>query len=397
MANESSPMVPKSEEGGRTGLIAGGIIITLLLSAGAFFGGYTLGHQNTAPAADVIDPIATLPEDAAHARNKALKGMSKEEVSAFKAVGHDALLAKLQELKKAKTDNQVSFAPKEDEESVKAIAKMMKKNQEDPQKICQFIGLDEDDECEKKLAKALKGDHVDHAKIATELLQGDFKESSLASAEAFRRRLSEISPVEPHHICMTGSHAKQVAEQVLLGQELEEFQMPSVLAPENRCPVWQHAVGQTLFTVSPRLPDRCAARFKVHSQSCDVLVHAHAGEDCEDLLKARMIADHPTFIVLQNASKMMECYTRRHTQARQHKLMPLTELELQPTVLPLDAGLDLRRSLAKALAGSRLRMRLRYAAKAPAAPMTGATGLRERLLDVESKDVMLEYMRRAEH
>lgn len=51
--------------------------------------------------------------------------------------------------------------------------------------------------------------------------------------------------------------------------------MPSKISPENQCPVWEQKIGHTLLTVASALPDRCAARFKVHLSSCDILVHAH--------------------------------------------------------------------------------------------------------------------------
>ena len=59
---------------------------------------------------------------------------------------------------------------------------------------------------------------------------------------------------------------------------MQEYLMPSAIAPEGRCPVWEEKIGHSLLTVSSDMPDRCAARFKVHLASCDVLVHAHHEE-----------------------------------------------------------------------------------------------------------------------
>ena len=59
----------------------------------------------------------------------------------------------------------------------------------------------------------------------------------------------------------------------------EEYKMPSKIAPENKCSMWEYAAGHSLISVSPKLEDRCAARFKVHSSSCDILVYASDTQD----------------------------------------------------------------------------------------------------------------------
>merc|ERR1719482_2660763 len=86
--------------------------------------------------------------------------------------------------------------------------------------------------------------------------------------------------------------------------------MPSALNPESECRAWQYAVGHTLITASPAIEDRCAARWKVQSLSCDVLVHAHDGADCGELVKLRLVADqaHAPLIVLHSDDELTRCY-----------------------------------------------------------------------------------------
>lgn len=71
--------------------------------------------------------------------------------------------------------------------------------------------------------------------------------------------------------------------------------MPSKLSPENQCPVWEQKIGHTLLTVASALPDRCAARFKVHLSSCDILVHAHHEDTQQFQNLARKKSNGPNF------------------------------------------------------------------------------------------------------
>jgi len=117
---------------------------------------------------------------------------------------------------------------------------------------------------------------------------------------------------EPHHLCLTGDRATQVVEDLLVpaGQHLTDFPMRSNLAPGNNCSAWEHAAGYSLITASAQIPDRCAARFKVHFSTCDILIHAHHGADCFELYKLRTVADQ-TFaplIVLKSNEELMKCY-----------------------------------------------------------------------------------------
>merc|ERR1719361_1278862 len=114
------------------------------------------------------------------------------------------------------------------------------------------------------------------------------------------------------HICVTGDSALSVVRDMILpqGTELEEFYLLSKLNPGNKCKVWQAAAGHTLFTISPTIEDRCAARFKVQSLTCDVLVHAHAGQDCNELYKSRLIVDQPSapLVIVRSDERLASCY-----------------------------------------------------------------------------------------
>jgi len=220
------------------------------------------------------------------------------------------------------------------------------------------------------------------------------------------KRLEELPASEPHHICMTGGRAMRAARDWILpaGNELEEFKMPSKLAPQTDCVVWEHAAGHSLITVSPRLEDRCAARFKVHSLSCDVLVHADEGEDCEDLYKLRLIADQSfaSLIVLHSGKRLMECYARRAATARSLGLLPLTPQEMEPTHLVLlesgTPGQDFRQAITVAFGVAREHATRRYAASAVGAQANFgiASRVRSRLLDgsdTRVKNVMVEMLK----
>lgn len=98
--------------------------------------------------------------------------------------------------------------------------------------------------------------------------------------------------------------------------------------------------------------------------SCDVLVHAHDQDECEDLFKLRLIADqsHASLLVL-HSGKMMECYGRRHAEAKKAGLMPLSDEDMQPHhSIPLNSGAEahFQRAALSSLARNALLARLRY-------------------------------------
>jgi len=131
--------------------------------------------------------------------------------------------------------------------------------------------------------------------------------------------LEHLPEQKPGHICVTGDSALSVVRDAILphGTEPEEFDLLSKLNPGNKCKVWQAAVGHTLFTISPIIEDRCAARFKVQSLTCDILVHAHAGQDCNELYKSRLIVDQPNapLVLVHADERLASCYDQMLVQS----------------------------------------------------------------------------------
>lgn len=168
-----------------------------------------------------------------------------------------------------------------------------------------------------------------------------------------RELLLELPLHTPHHVCITGSHAEKTARDLLLPSEvpLAPFDMPSRLNPENECRALEAVVGHTLVTVAEQIEDRCAARWKVHASTCDVLVHAEEGADCEQLFKFRAIADQPhaPLVVLAAGwtheagdatdAPLLQCYETRVRSAAQRRLVPLEAEAMAPRIsLPLHGG-----------------------------------------------------------
>jgi len=167
------------------------------------------------------------------------------------------------------------------------------------------------------------------------------------------RQLEALPASEPHHICVTGNRAMQAVEGLLSpsGRKLVTFAMPSTIAPENECNAWEHAAGHSLLTVSPKIEDRCAARFRVHLSSCDILVHANDGADCHELFKLRMVADqdHAPLLVLKSGDGPMQCYDDRVAQSIRDGVQSMKVEELSPSHV-LESPESLERALGSALA-----------------------------------------------
>merc|ERR1719386_513093 len=108
-----------------------------------------------------------------------------------------------------------------------------------------------------------------------------------------RNFLNSLPPHEVHHVCVTGNRAHDLITNhfMLDDHKFSQFPMPSKLSPENDCQVQDYAIGKTRFLVAASIEDRCAGRWKVHSASCNVLVHAHEVPDCSQLWKLRIIND----------------------------------------------------------------------------------------------------------
>jgi actin beta/gamma 1 len=227
-------------------------------------------------------------------------------------------------------------------------------------------------------------------------------ETHAHSKDSFHRRLQELPASEPHHVCVTGDHALHAVRDLLLpgSEQLREFEMTSKLAAENRCFAWEHAVGHSLITVLPAVEDRCAARFKVHSSSCDVLVHAHRGPNCEELRKLRLVADQPhaPLIVLHSDEQLMQCYDAEVSWSLKQNTAPLPADKMSPANrLSLNEGTEFRRALGIALMqlqGHAERSH-RHSAVDAASNAGDAKLVRARLLAGvgQVKDLMLEFLK----
>jgi len=150
-----------------------------------------------------------------------------------------------------------------------------------------------------------------------------------SSSTALHRHLLSLPATEPHHICVTGNLAHKTMEEYILpdGHKLAEYKMESTLAPENECVVHDYAVGNTLFLVADEIRDRCAARWKAHSSTCDVLIHAQAGSDCTELFKLRMITDQceAPLVVYKADEALLKCYGAKVQKAIVQSTMPLSK------------------------------------------------------------------------
>jgi actin-related protein len=157
-----------------------------------------------------------------------------------------------------------------------------------------------------------------------------------------------------------------------------------------------------LLTVSPKIEDRCAARFRVHLSSCDILVHAHDGADCHELVKLRMVADqeHAPLLVLKSGEGLMQCYGERVEQSITGGVQSMTAEELLPSHVA-ESTASLSGALGHALAQTRDRAIANHGSTtADAEGFRGdAAKVRSRLLGMHAgpvKDVILEKLKHSQ-
>jgi len=149
--------------------------------------------------------------------------------------------------------------------------------------------------------------------------------STKAEAQKLATELLELSSNETHHVCFTGSSALAAADALVLqavsGSGLESksmsarapYDLQTLLPTDRVCTVEEARLGNVLFTIAPTLDDACSARWRAHSLTCDVLIHATEGPDCSELLKFRSIDDDCTvdMIILQSSPALQACMERR--------------------------------------------------------------------------------------
>jgi len=134
-------------------------------------------------------------------------------------------------------------------------------------------------------------------------------------AQELAAHLKNLDADEPHHICVTGDAAPQAMDAFILqgsGTERRSLDLPSLIS-KHTCTVEEAQVGNTLFTIAHGIQDACAARWRAHSRTCDVIMHASDGADCQELFKARLAMDtcDIDMMVLNRDPALAECMQQK--------------------------------------------------------------------------------------
>lgn len=139
-----------------------------------------------------------------------------------------------------------------------------------------------------------------------------FDASVRAAAAELAAHLKALGDEEPHHVCVTGNQADVVVDNFILqgsGESRHNFALTSAIS-DVACSIQEATIGNTLFSISKDLPQRCSARWKARTGTCDVLLHAHSGADCEPLFRFRMTNDNcdADLIVVYEDDKLYQCF-----------------------------------------------------------------------------------------
>jgi len=139
-----------------------------------------------------------------------------------------------------------------------------------------------------------------------------------AAAAELVSHLKNLRVDEPHHVCVTGNQATAAVDTFILqgtGQSTKDYSLTSKIS-QTACTVQEAQIGNTLFTISSSLPDKCQARWQAHTKSCDVLFHAHSGANCEDLYKFRLGNNqcNADLIVVYDDAKLSKCFSGKMDQ-----------------------------------------------------------------------------------
>jgi len=135
------------------------------------------------------------------------------------------------------------------------------------------------------------------------------------AASEMSEHLRTLGSDEPHHVCVTGNQAAAAVDTFVLqgtGRSIKDYHLFSKISQAG-CTVQEAQVGNTLFTISSSLPDKCQARWQAHTKSCDVLFHAHSGANCEDLYKFRLGSSQCSadLIVVSDDNKLSKCFASK--------------------------------------------------------------------------------------
>merc|ERR1719502_1130158 len=156
-----------------------------------------------------------------------------------------------------------------------------------------------------------------------------------SAAAALAAHLQSLGEEEPHHVCVTGNQASEAVDSfVLQGTQESRSDLPlTSLISQESCTVQEALVGNTLFTINADQADECAARFKAHSLTCDVLFHAHSGPDAEQLYKFRLMTENfdcnAAMIVVHDSPEMPANFNSKMNEHA--KLFPGHGCTQQPT------------------------------------------------------------------
>lgn len=149
--------------------------------------------------------------------------------------------------------------------------------------------------------------------------EGQLSSSFLGKSDAIRAAAAELAayvkslgPHEPHHVCVTGNEADAVVDNFIL-QGSSEFRHHLALTSgidSTTCSVEEAKMGNTLFTISRELPNRCIDDWKTHARTCDVLLHAQSGSNCEQLVGFRKTNNNcaADMIVVYDNEELHSCY-----------------------------------------------------------------------------------------
>jgi actin beta/gamma 1 len=206
-----------------------------------------------------------------------------------------------------------------------------------------------------------------------------------------------LSDDEPHHVCVTGNQAKKAVDAYMLrgtGESRGQLPMTSLIS-ETQCSAQQALVGSTLFTISEDLNDHCAARWKAHSLTCDVLFHSHSGSDAEQLHRFRLMSDNcdSSFVVVYDTPEFQTDFNRRMaTRAEACAQSPVWIYAKNKNVAD-----DVTRAFKGAFATTAAQVRMRHQLQSSpsqssllgGASESKADYLRRRLHDVQSRSKLV--------
>merc|ERR1719476_967037 len=162
--------------------------------------------------------------------------------------------------------------------------------------------------CALQASNAKRASVQEHGEIFG-LVEGESASAEIASY------LKNLDANEAHHVCVTGNQARATVDKFILhgtGVKRSEYALTSKIS-QTSCVVQEAQLGNTLFTIADSLPDHCLPRWRAQSSSCEVLFHAHAGENCDDLAKLRLVNDNcdASMLILHDSEKLSKCFANK--------------------------------------------------------------------------------------